>query len=264
MKDTIKETFAVNGAEYVSGVWVVKGDLTIEYTESRNAYVLGSIPAGVTVKLGDELLSSNSTIYWGDELTFTYIESTRRDTGNTKQEEGYHYTEVETTIYSLTANGNTISSGAKINVSGDIYLNLNISSSTAWEQGEKVQYSLGTIPEGVTVTRNGETLNSDSIIYWGDELTFTYENKTIRFTGETREQDYFIYKEVETIVRSLVVNGTTFASGNTTIVRGDVSLVLNTNSSTTWSEGERLTFENATWKRINEIAQAGDAERFLQ
>ena len=154
-------------------------------------------------------------------------------------------------------------SGAKINVSGDIYLNLNISSSTAWEQGEKVQYSLGTIPEGVTVTRNGETLNSDSIIYWGDELTFTYENKTIRFTGETREQDYFIYKEVETIVRSLVVNGTTFASGNTTIVRGDVSLVLNTNSSTTWSEGERLTFENATWKRINEIAQAGDAERFF-
>ena len=71
-------------------MWVVKGDLTIEYTESRNAYVLGSIPAGVTVKLGDELLSSNSTIYWGDELTFTYIESTRRDTGNTKQEEGYH------------------------------------------------------------------------------------------------------------------------------------------------------------------------------
>ena len=173
------------------------------------------------------------------------------------------YTEVETITYALTANGNTLSSGATINVNENIYLNLNSNTNTAWERGEMVQYSLGTIPEGVTVTRDGETLNSDSIIYWGDELTFTYEDKTIRFTGETREQDYFIYKEVETIVRSLVVNGTTSASGNTLTVSGDVSMVLNTNTSTTWEQGERLTFENASWKLINEIAQEDRAEEIF-
>ncbi len=203
-----KETFAVNGAEYASGVWVVKGDLSIEYTESRNAYVLGSIPSGVTVKCGEELLSSNSTIYYGDELTFTYTESSRRDTGNTKQEEGYNYSEIETTVYSLSANAISLASGRTFVVNGDVSLVLNSTTSLSWERGTRIEYRLVSVPPEVTIKRNGITLSSSDKIYYGDQLSISHG----------------LYSGFN--VTKFEVKGTTNISGGVYKVLGDIEITL--------------------------------------
>ena len=331
-----KDTFSVDGAEFAGGVWIVKGDLTISYTEAINSYevkfysedkqvLLGSqiinygssadasaievptkpapagsatrftgwtdangnavnlnnitgninvyasyetykieyhinVPAGVTVRRGEELLSNSSVIYWDDVLTLTYTESSRRDTGNTKQEAGYHYTEVETTIYSLTANGTSLASGRTFTVNGDVTLSLTSSASVAWERGEMVQYSLGIIPSGVTVKRGNETLNSNSVIYWGDVLTFTYTETSVRLTGNTKIESGFKWSEKATTTNILKANVTSLASGRTFTVNGDIALSLSSDTTTAWEKGEVVVhFADASWSEINEVAQAGYA-----
>ena len=115
---------------------LANGDIIIEYRESLKQYVFENIPAGVTVKREGELLSNSSAIFYGDKLTFTYVERHKNDTGKTKQENGYHYTEVETIIYSLVVNGTNLASGKTYVVSGNVGMVLNINSSTAWEKAK--------------------------------------------------------------------------------------------------------------------------------
>ena len=70
-----------------------------------------------------------------------------------------------------------------------------------------VQYDLGTIPDGVTVTRHGETLNCDSVIYWGDELTFAYTETSVVLTGNTKFESGYKWAEKATTTYSLSVGG---------------------------------------------------------
>ena len=168
-----KTEFRLEWAEHITGdLWKVTGDLNIIYAEERNEYSLGSIPSGVIVKIGTETLNSNSKIYYGDQLTFTYTETSNRYTGNTKQEAGYNYREKETTTYVLKVNSSVLSNGSTITVSDNIALELSSSTSLSWEQSSRIEYSLGTIPSGVTVRRNGSTLSSNATIYYGDSLTY--------------------------------------------------------------------------------------------
>ncbi len=241
-----KETFSVDGAELVGGVYVVKGNLTIEYTESRLAYTLGTIPSGVTVKSGDTVLSSNSTIYWGDELTFIYTEISTRLTGNTKQENGYSYSEKEIIISKLAVNGNEIVTGTKISVKSDIILSMSTNTSLIWEQGALVEYTLGDIPAGVTVTRGSETLTSGSKVYHGDTLTFTYSETSSRLTGNTKQENGYNYNERETTTYKLTVNGTEQSSGYTLTVASDVTLNITSTSSLSWEQGSRIEYSLGT------------------
>ena len=128
-------------------------------------------------------------------------------------------------------------------------------------RGEMVQYSLGTIPSGVTVKRGNETLNSNSVIYWGDVLTFTYTETSVRLTGNTKIESGFKWSEKATTTNILSANGTSLASGRTFTVNGDIALSLSsTVIATEWEKGETVaSFANASWSEINEVAQAGCA-----
>ena len=176
-------------------LWKVTGDLNIIYAEERDEYSLGSIPEGVTVKRGEVVLMGNSKIYYGDTLTFTYTQVTEILTGNTKQENGYNYSEKETTTYILMVNGLSKVSGANISVSDNITLELTSSSSLSWEQGSRIEYTLGTIPSGVTVISDGKTLTSGSKIYHGDKLVVNYTEIIIRNTGNTKQENGYNYTE---------------------------------------------------------------------
>ncbi len=169
-----KESFEVKGAYFSGEVWIVKGNLQITYTEEKNAYNLSTIPENVVIKRGNETLSSGSVIYHGDELLFLFTETTSRLTGNTKQQEGYNYNERETITNSLAINGTNRDSGYVLTVTGNITLKLSSSSTKTWEKGERLQYSLGTIPELVTVKKNGVSLSNNATIYYGDVLEITY------------------------------------------------------------------------------------------
>lgn len=258
-QDILSEVYRheANGVIYYEVELTGDGDIIIEYRESLKQYVFENIPAGVTVKREGELLSNSSAIFYGDKLTFTYVESTKNDTGKTKQENGYHYTEVETIIYSLVVNGTNLASGKTYVVSGNVGMVLNINSSTAWEKGEMVQYDLGTIPDGVTVTRHGETLNSDSVIYWGDELTFAYTETSVVLTGNTKFESGYKWAEKATTTYSLSVGEKTIANGGKFTVNGNVELLLSSTTSTNWKESYALvSFADASWSEINEVAEA--------
>ena len=205
-------------------------------------YRLGAIPSGVTVKRNGTTLSSNSIIYWGDELTFTYSESTTRYTGNTKQEAGYNYSEKETIARSLIVNGTTMSNGSKYTAYGDVTLTLNTNTNTSWEKGARIEYRLGAIPSGVTVKRNGTTLSSNSTIYWGDNLTFTYTESSTRLTGNTKQELGYNYLERESITNTLSVNDTIQRSGGNIIVTENISLRLNSDSIKTWEKGSIIEY----------------------
>lgn len=202
-----KTEFRLEWAEHITGdLWKVTGDLNIIYTEERNEYSLGSIPSGVIVKRGTETLNSNSKIYYGDQLTFTYTETSNRYTGNTKQEAGYNYSEKETTTYVLKVNSSVLSNGSTITVSDNIALELSSSTSLSWEQSSRIEYSLGTIPSGVTVRRNGSTLSSNATIYYGDSLTISYTLPSgMKLT-------------------SFKVNNQNFTNGGTLSVTGNVNI----------------------------------------
>lgn len=246
-----------NGVVYYEVELTCNGDISIEYNETKTPFVLGNIPTGVTIKRGEEPLSSNSTIYFDDKLTFTYIEETKMDTGKTKQENGYHYREVKTITYVLKVNGNTLKSDDTISVSENINLILDTNVSTAWEQGELVQYSLGTIPDGVIVTRHGETLDSDSVIYWGDELTFAYTETSVDLTGNIKFESGYKWAEKATTTYNLSVGGKTIANGGKFTVDGNVELLLSSTTSTNWKESYALaSFADASWAEINEVAEA--------
>ncbi len=202
-----KTDFRLEWAEHMTGdLWKVTGDLNIIYAEEVNEYSLGTIPEGVTVTRGSEDLSSNSKIYYGDQLTFTYTETSNRYTGNTKQEAGYNYLEKEITTYALMVNNSATKSGARISVSDNITLEITSSTSHSWEQGERIEYTIGTIPEGVTVIRDGQELVSFDNIYYGEKLTITY----------------YLYEDYS--LNDFNINGAIQESENLYSVKGDISI----------------------------------------
>ncbi len=240
-----KETFHIDGAELVGVVYVVKGNLTIEYTESRLAYTLGTIPSGVTVTRGDETLTGNIKVYYGDTLTFTYTTITER-ISNTKQENGYNYSEKETTTYTLKVNGLITNTGANISVSDNITLELSHNISKEWIQGSRIEYKLGTIPNGVVVQRNGTPLTTGSILYYYDLLTFSYSENSTSYTGNTKQEKGYNYSEIETINYTLKVNGSVVGSGSVVAVTNDVILSLTSASSKVWEQGSRIEYSLST------------------
>ncbi len=242
-----KTEFRLEWAEHITGdLWKVTGDLNIIYTEERNEYSLGSIPSGVIVKIGTETLNSNSKIYYGDQLTFTYTETSNRYTGNTKQEAGYNYSEKETTTYVLKVNSSVLSNGSTITVSDNIALELSSSTSLSWEQSSRIEYSLGTIPSGVTVKRGSTTLSNNATIYYGDTLTFTYTTSSTRNTGNTKQEAGYNYSEKETTTYTLKANNSALSSGSSVNVTGNITLSLTSTSSLSWEQGSRITYSLGT------------------
>ncbi len=242
-----KTDFRLEWAEHMTGdLWKVIGDLNIIYAEERNEYSLGSIPSGVIVKRGTEVLNSNSKIYYGDQLTFTYTETSNRYTGNTKQEAGYNYSEKETTTYVLKVNSSVLSNGSTITVSDNIALELSSSTSLSWEQSSRIEYSLGTIPSGVTVKRGSTTLSNNATIYYGDTLTFTYTTSSTRNTGNTKQEAGYNYSEKETTTYTLKANNSALSSGSSVNVTGNITLSLTSTSSLSWEQGSRITYSLGT------------------
>ncbi len=241
-----KDTFSVDGAELVGNVYVVKGNINITYIENKIEYTLGTIPNGVTVMRGEESLSSNSTIYWGDTLSFNYEESITRNTGATKQEEGYHYYQKEIVSYVLQVNGTDARNGSQIVVDKNLILNLNSSSVYEWIKGERIEYSLGTIPVGVTVMRGAETLSDNAVLYWGDYVVFTYTNSSSRYTGVTKQEEGYNYKEKELTVFTLYVNSNVQNSGTGIEVSKSLVLELTSAIETEWEQGEKIVYSLGT------------------
>ena len=231
---------------------IITGDVILSLTSSssksweqgsRIEYSIGAIPSGVTVKRGNTTLSNNSTIYYGDSITFTYTTTSTRYTGNTKQENGYNYSEKETITNMLAVNGTNRSSGYSMSVTGNVTLNLSSTSTKAWEQGSRIEYSIS-IPSGVTVKRNGSTISSSTKIYYGDVLTFTYTTSSAQTaTGNTESRsDGYYYNEYRQTNYSLSVNGSSMSTGGTYTVSGNVTATLSSSTSTTWVKGDRIAY----------------------
>ena len=235
-----------NGSKYTA-----YGDVTLTLNTNTNTswekgtrieYRLGAIPSGVTVKRNGTTLSSNSTIYWGDNLTFTYTESSTRLTGNTKQELGYNYLERENITNTLSVNDTIQRSGGNIIVTENISLRLNSDSIKTWEKGSIIEYSIGIIPSGVTVKRSGATLSNHATIYYGDSLTFTYTDPQTSYTGKTKVEEGYNYKEKQTITYSLTANQSSVSSGGSFSVTGDVTLNLTSSTTSEWERGSRVSY----------------------
>ena len=169
-------TLQVNGATRREGTdeYVVAGDVTIIYSETYIEYTISSIPSQVTIKKGDEVLTTGNTLHYGDEISITYAPTT-----------GKYMTEFE--VIGATRQGET-----------EIYIvtdNL-----TVRYEEEYIDYTIGIIPEGVKVERLGETLEDNAIIHYDDELKITYEldigYDLVRFEieGAIRQEETNIYK----------------------------------------------------------------------
>ncbi len=63
-----------NGVVYYEVELTGNGDLSITYNEAASEYSIGEIPEDIIVKRNGHTLSSNETIYYGDELEISYPE----------------------------------------------------------------------------------------------------------------------------------------------------------------------------------------------
>ncbi len=72
-----KTNFKVNGADQMEDtkLYLVNGELSVEYAEEINHYVMGDIPSQVTIKRDGEILSSGAVLTHGDVIEIKYTET---------------------------------------------------------------------------------------------------------------------------------------------------------------------------------------------
>ncbi len=131
----------------------ILGNLTIEYEEAINVYKMGEIPSGVTVTRQE----GGSDVHTGDDITHFEKLTIHYDL-----REGY-------SLIDFKVNGIKVSNDYVHTVEGQFSI-------TFVESINK--YSLGEIPEGVTVTKNGVELSSNTELEHGDEIEISYKLST--------------------------------------------------------------------------------------
>ena len=213
-------THTVNGSTFASGgTYTVTGAVSVAATATRRTYTL-SISAGtgsaVTVKQGGTTLTNGATISYGDVLTIFFTTQT-----------GY-------TLGTHTVNGSTFASGETYTVTGAVTV-----VSTATQTVFTLNISQGQ-NSTITVKRGSQTLTNGSPITYGDVLTISFAAATGYYLSET------------------AVNGSTFASGGTHTVTGNVTvvsaatsnpysldIVQGTNTTVTVMRGSERLYDNA-------------------
>ena len=219
-------TAKVNGVALTSGKKVAVGDtITITATSSRGKVVKGislngqkidsssATSATYTVKANDTALSFDAILEDAESYKVTIPENVTAvaitDSENISLKSGdkvYNGEKVKITataptgkvIKSLKVNGTSITNGQSVTVNGtDIAITV--------EYEDAVQVSI-TIPDGVSVTKNGVAVKSGDKLTKGDEIKIVASKSGYN-------------------VKSLTVNGTTFVNGSTYTV-GDKNVVI--------------------------------------
>ena len=171
-------SLSVTGATRVGSTdnYTVTGNVTVSYTQTYVNYTLSisnSTGASLSVTRNDSAIESGATVHYGDLLSVSFTPNSGM--------QGH-----------LEVSG-AVRSGAEGNyaVRGNVTITYTES---------LIEYFLINIPDGVTVLRNGQTLSSGNVIYYGQILNITYQLNTgydlVRFEieGAISQEETNIYK----------------------------------------------------------------------
>ena len=171
-------SLSVTGATRVGNTdnYTVTGNVTVSYTQTYVNYRLSisnSTGASLSVTCNDSAIESGATVHYGDLLSISFTPNPGM--------QGH-----------LEVSG-AVRSGAEGNyaVRGNVTITYTES---------LIEYFLINIPDGVTVLRNGQTLSSGNVIYYGQILNITYQLNTgydlVRFEikGAISQEETNIYK----------------------------------------------------------------------
>ena len=171
-------SLSVTGATRVGSTdnYTVTGNVTVSYTQTYVNYRLSisnSTGASLSVTCNDSAIESGAIVHYGDLLSVSFTPNSGM--------QGH-----------LEVSG-AVRSGAEGNyaVRGNVTITYTES---------LIEYFLINIPDGVTVLRNGQTLSSGNVIYYGQILNITYQLNTgydlVRFEikGAISQEETNIYK----------------------------------------------------------------------
>ena len=203
-------SLSVTGATRVGNTdnYTVTGNVTVSYTQTYVNYRLSisnSTGASLSVTCNDSAIESGATVHYGDLLSVSFTPNSGM--------QGH-----------LEVSG-AVRSGAEGNyaVRGNVTITYTES---------LIEYLLINIPDGVTVLRNGQTLSSENVIYYGQILNITYQLNTgydlVRFEieGAIRQEETNIYKvegnvtitfeqRIQTYIVTIGVNNSGYGTVNT-------------------------------------------------
>ncbi len=190
------KTVNINGETY--SIYKVVGNVSIAYSQELENYKI-TIPAGVTVKRGDETITENSNLHYNDELTITYAEDLGYELDvftvlGANQENGIYkvignvgitYTQ-KLKEYTITATGN----GGTLTLTDE--------NGNTYTTGDKVkhftrltvEYTPSTGHHQTELKVNGKDINNGAVVEITDETNITYTEEintyTVTFYDENR------------------------------------------------------------------------------
>ncbi len=133
----------------------------------RIGFINDTFKSSISVTIGGEPVNLNSTYHYGAKIVIRATQRVGRNitefkvkVGNGEQQniltEAYRHEENDEVYYEYELDGN-----------GDLSITYNEA---------EAEYSLGTIPEGVIVTRNGQTLTSADKVRYDDYINISYDS----------------------------------------------------------------------------------------
>ncbi len=132
--------------------------------EYKIGFIYEAFKSSISVSIGGEPVTLESTYHYGAKIVIRATQNIGRDITEFKVNVGGTTTDVLTEHYRHEENGQVYYE-IELTGNGDLSITYNEAAS---------EYSLGEIPEAVSVTRNGHSLTSNDSIYYGDELIITY------------------------------------------------------------------------------------------
>ena len=133
--------------------------------EYKIGYIGGEFKDSISVTIGGEVVDLSSTYHYGAKIVIRATQKVGRDITEFKVKVGTGETQdILTETYRHEENG-VVYYEYELDGNGDLSITYNEAAS---------EYSIGNIPEDITVKRNGHTLSSNETIYYGDEINITY------------------------------------------------------------------------------------------
>ena len=134
--------------------------------EYKIGYIGGEFKDSISVTIGGEVVDLSSTYHYGAKIVIRATQKVGRDITEFKVKVGTGETQdILTETHRHEENG-VVYYEYELDGNGDLSITYNEAAS---------EYSIGTIPEEVSVIRNGHSLSSNETIYYGDELVITYK-----------------------------------------------------------------------------------------